>query len=340
MSLKNVANRAFYAGPRFEFRAACDAALQHHPELRDSTVFLMTAANDDGRDLDAYGATAPVNQTLANRLWQRQLRHVIARARAEKTSFACFYDRGPLQALVFTPHSMLAPVHAHRAAMLFFEFDHELGHMLTRAGRDLAGGTNPRAECAADAYATLRAIQRFGADAPHLRAMAAYRARALITCNAKDHVTTPLIDAILCDAARVDFSKLTPAETVMAANEYVTRYASDKPAIAFTLRQFRGCPKFDTDRVQLIRLAQLVLATKHAFAFKIGARAVMDAVARDACPLPAESRRHIALELQSRALALGLADTYTVLRDAARGLAQLRPDVPPNRYATSATRIA
>lgn len=340
MSLKNVANRAFYAGPRFEFRAACDAALQHHPELRDTTIFLMTAANDDGGKLDAYGATAPVNQTISNRLWQRQLRHVIARARTEKTSFACFYDRGPLQAVVFTPHSMLAPVHPHRAAMLFFEFDHELGHMLTRAGRDLAGGTNPRAECAADAYATLRAIQRFGADAPHLRAMAAYRARALITCNARDHVTAPLIDAILSDAARMDFSQLTPDETVTAANEYVRRHASDKPAIAFTLRQFRDCPHFETDRVQLIRLSQLVLATKHAFAFKVGARAVMEAISRDRCPLPAESRQHIALELQKRALALGLADTVHILRDAARGLAQLRLDVPPARHSTAATRIA
>ena len=72
-----------------------------------------------------------------------------------------------------------------------FTLDHEIGHLICPGGIEKF---NLR-ECVADAYATIRHIQRFGADSPYLHNIVHSRAVGLVFERGEgSHFTSPVTD--------------------------------------------------------------------------------------------------------------------------------------------------
>ncbi len=318
--------------PRFDFRDAAFEALEHFPQLRARTIFLLDQQNPDGSALKAYGEPNTVIAQMSNQSWRKNINGFLAYMREHKTSVACFIKGQPHQAIIFTPHSVLSPVHNDRAAMLFFEFDHELGHLLTSKGRNITEhGTTTEAENSAEAFATLRSIQRFGGARAHLDALSRWRARCLIASGNKTHITTAVIDAIIADSTRVDFSKLTPQETIMAANEYAQRYCPSGKDVDFAVANLHGAKDFASNGDHQQRLVSMLLTTSSPFIFHIGARAVVSVLANDiGAKLPKDLRNSMIMKLQSRAYKLGLEDTLAHLQ-ASSGIIEPKTKKPASR---------
>ena len=318
--------------PRFDFRDAAFEALEHFPQLRERTTFLLDQQNPDGQALKAYGDPKAVVTQMGNLTWRKQIHGFLAYMRENKTSVACFVKGMPHQAIIFTPHSVLSPVHSDRAAMLFFEFDHELGHLLTSKGRNITvHGTTTEAENSAEAFATLRSIQRFGGARAHLDALSRWRARCLIAGGNKTHITTAVIDAILADSTRVDFSKLTPQETIMAANEYAQRYCPTGKDVDFAVANLHGAKDFMHDGAHQQRLVNILMNTQQPFIFHIGARAIVSVLSSDiGAKLPKDLRNSLIMKVQSRAYKLGLEDTLAQLQ-ASSGIVEPKTKKPASR---------
>jgi hypothetical protein len=103
-----------------------------------------------------------------------------------------------------------------------FIFDHELGHLLLKNGMT---GDEHLNECAADAYATLRHIQRYGADTQFLRYY--NRADMVIFGQSPAHCTDMVVKRVKELAESMDLSALSDAQTVRLAEEIANDYRVD-----------------------------------------------------------------------------------------------------------------
>jgi hypothetical protein len=99
--------------------------------------------------------------------------------------------------------------------MRLFVIYHETGHAL------IPGKGERFRECAADAYAALRLLQRFGDDAiPLLSMLSWHRARNAVDGGVFSHLTSPVLDKIIADNEECDFAGLSPQQTVGLAVQY------------------------------------------------------------------------------------------------------------------------
>jgi len=156
-----------------------------------------------------------------------------------------------------------------------FVFDHEIGHLLCKNG---LAKTNLR-ECVADAYATIRHIQRFGQDSAAIRRLVDKRAVELVFGDGVEHFTAPVVEKILADSAKMDFSKLTPTETVALAERYAIENPVDPDMTRRIAQDFKtlesGFPRLLKGDFTVIRLLdELVRNSNDPHFFKWGAVAV------------------------------------------------------------------
>lgn len=105
---------------------------------------------------------------------------------------------------------------AGRAVSDAFIFDHETAHLLCKEG---LGNVN-MGECVADAYATIRHLQRFGVGSPAIHRLVQRRAMETILGHNGSHFTAPVVERILSDRSRMDFAALTPEQTMDIAHQY------------------------------------------------------------------------------------------------------------------------
>ena len=157
-----------------------------------------------------------------------------------------------------------------------FVLDHEIGHMVCRNGGPAYFNLR---ECAADAYATIRHIQRLGLS-DTVRTIADARAVELVfrTDNG-DHFTSPVTEAILADAEKMDFTALDAKQTAELANRYALAYvmnAFDHADAVAAFRPLRGkLPELAADgAAPLCALADIVLETNSPTIFRWGAKAL------------------------------------------------------------------
>ena len=103
------------------------------------------------------------------------------------------------------------------------------------------GGSNKGAELEkeyiADAYAAIRLIQRFGADS-EIKNLPAMRAVEMLFCENASHFTLPVVERIIADAKTVDFSALSPQQTVARAVEYAEKYGEKPQMVGFMADAF------------------------------------------------------------------------------------------------------
>ena len=176
---------------------------------------------------------------------------------------------------------LLLGAHVHQGILCAYVFDHEAGHALTRNGI----GQFNLSECAADAYAVLRHLQRFGMQSTYLESVAAIRAVELIFRQEwsgvyGNHFSSPVIDAVLRDSRAVDFSALSQAETIALADRYALAHAHHPELVRQTAANFSAFRGKLSDMAlgdysALELLGQHVLTTRAFVDFKYGARALL-----------------------------------------------------------------
>ncbi len=123
-----------------------------------------------------------------------------------------------------------------KAFMRLFGLLHETGHVLI--GGPSPKPNNPYSECAADAYAALVCLQRFGNDAAELLSLIGWgRIIKSIVADTK-HLTTPVLDKIIADSATEDFSQLSQAEIVDLAKQYAKDWTPKASVLAASRPDF------------------------------------------------------------------------------------------------------
>lgn len=101
-------------------------------------------------------------------------------------------------------------------------FDHEVGHMLVPGGHqeDLSSHYQ---ECAAEAYALIRHVQRYGTGTDIFEVSHVYAMSQLLEGSAHYYVAG-VIDKVLSLSRSVDLSALTPQQTVTLAGSIAENY--------------------------------------------------------------------------------------------------------------------
>ncbi len=204
---------------RFEFNKAVEEALREHPHLADKIVFI------DVRDeKKKYGAEKAIEESELRQMGRR-MRENIQLVHQARSSMSFSRDTYGIGALLFYSGDQALEIFSksNPDAAAFATFDHELGHLLTKGGF-AAGKDMPLREVAADSYAIIRNIQRFGKDKATGDHAGFKRAFNFVMHDNPFYLTTFAIDAIMADRNRVDFSKLTPQETLDTADEYAKKH--------------------------------------------------------------------------------------------------------------------
>ena len=160
-----------------------------------------------------------------------------------------------------------------------FVFDHELGHAIVSGG---VGFDKNKAECTADAYATIRHLQRYGADSPAINAIVANRSFDLVFREGwygSSHFTSPVTQKILDCRHRIDWDSLTPEQTVKMAQKFVLEHEMSVEARAALSKDFKDLSGKAKDIeagdiTPLRELADKVLSTNSADVLKYGSAAL------------------------------------------------------------------
>ena len=255
---------------RFDFNAAAQQARREYPALRKHAMFI-DASNDNWRDIEYTLDHLAVDEEDIE-----SVHKTFNDARRLKTSFHLAVTRGgeeePFSAVVFHPDRHPLYGTARGAVDDAATFDHETGHALTP---ELHG--NP-AENVADAYASLKHLQRSGGEADSLDYCSWKRALVFVTTGIPTHLTTFTVDKILCDRKTADFMSLTPAETAAIAIEYAKHNAPSKKelsALAKDFKPLKNLPLKDAFR----KLAQITFAAEDdSDTFYLGARVLQGAL--------------------------------------------------------------
>lgn len=178
----------------------------------------------------AFGA-GPFSKRLAEA--QKKITHVLNQNRMlppfHSLIFArlgfgrtCSYIAFPEDAQLFAMFG-----EANRSLMKLFFLYHEAGHALVLKGLD--ADRPPLKESAADAYAALRLLQRFGAAAvPFLSQFSWLRANQAVAGGDTMHLTTTVLDKIILDSAQRNLSRLNHDEIIQLARTYAKALAPKK----------------------------------------------------------------------------------------------------------------
>lgn len=156
-----------------------------------------------------------------------------------------------------------------------FIFDHETGHLLCEKGLSDFN----LSECIADAYAALRHFQRFGKDTAAIQKLLQRRAVEITFDKTGEHFTAPVLEKIIADSRKTDFSALTPLQTVIRAQRYAEENALEAQLVKYITNDFKT-PRFKLQEMikgdfrALHALGDFVLKTTIPEEFKWGAVAV------------------------------------------------------------------
>jgi hypothetical protein len=102
----------------------------------------------------------------------------------------------------------------NKETVQLFVLYHETAHLLISEGAPINN------ECAADAYAAIRLLQRFGDEVAPLLSMWSWLRAESVLYSDMNHLSTLTLDRIVADAASGSFSGLTASQTVDYAVSY------------------------------------------------------------------------------------------------------------------------
>ena len=242
------------AAPRaaFDFNAAARKAAADHPALRRSAAFIDARSN-------GWIADDKLIEKIIDEDEMETIEDVVKSAKRLKTSFsqAVKLDRSrEAHAIIFHPdrHPLFSP----QPGVIddTGSFDHETGHVLAPDFHDTLG------ENAADAYAMLRRLQRFGPDEADADYCGWKRALAFAITGATSHLTTFTVDKIVLDAKTADFISLSPKETAAIARAYAKAHTPDDKALKQLAKAFAPVKGKKANEETLREIARITLAAK------------------------------------------------------------------------------
>lgn len=147
-----------------------------------------------------------------------------------------------------------------------FTLYHEFGHTLLTEG-PAADKTHTYEESAADAFAALCFLRRFGKEAAPLLSVVGWLRALHAVTGGTAHLTTTVLDKIIADADALDIGGLSLKEIAATAHDYATDWAPDEARLK------RAIPHFvQSNNAALSVLEETALASSDTFAFYIGAK--------------------------------------------------------------------
>lgn len=102
---------------------------------------------------------------------------------------------------------------------LIYNLDHEIGHHIVKNGYPSSNVSKQLAESAADAYATLRHIQRFGKNTEFAECCGGIGASRIVLFSDTEHYTTDTIQRVIQLSEGMDISRLSLRETAGLAKK-------------------------------------------------------------------------------------------------------------------------
>jgi hypothetical protein len=215
---------------------------------------------------------------------KKHMQPIIAKCAQNKTSYCHFNGPGGGFVFVYSGADALrfTKQHSH-ATELQFIFDHETAHAIIEDGRS---DNRFLAESIADAYATVRHLQRSGGDTRFIEDMMLARATdTVFRENGIFNFSCPVIDKILADAKTVPFEKFSHAETVSYVTAMAQQHTLDGSALHSLHENLAGLKGHPV----LSDLQKVIATTTDANALVWGKK-VMHALTLNRVPKPANLR--------------------------------------------------
>ncbi len=211
------------------FNETAAAAYAAFPRQLQRLVILMTPSSDT----PVYVSPAIADQLTKNTADIKKAVEYAAQRMRDKTWTAMAnknYDLAGtsvnLIALSENPNVSVSARCTKEMKDIFF-LDHEIGHHILKNGYFSAEISRQQAEAAADAYAMLRHIQRFGKNTDHAAFYDDDRASRIILLSDPEHYTADAIQGAIRLADEMDISGLSLRETAALAEKIADKYRMD-----------------------------------------------------------------------------------------------------------------
>ena len=256
------------------FNREVKKALTDFPQLQGRFMFIN--APEDNAVLD-------IDKEMVGIRSERELQHILGEIKytAEKagSSMATKLGRDTLDVLVYTPlpFKMFTGKDQTQEMEAMAVFDHELGHLVVRGGYFSQDPT--LRETAADTFAVLRHIQRYGEESKAIEKAGWRRAFDFVVSGDAGHFTMLTLDEVAKIKDKLDIKNMSPQQTSDLASRLAlehTPHADVTNSIAYEFEPVRQTLK----RTQNIEAAMKTLAdiilddNADYYAIKIGGRAL------------------------------------------------------------------
>lgn len=220
---------------RFNYPQEIDAVIAAHPDAFEN-IFFVSAPWQTARSNLNFECFGPAwDKFKDDEDARRQVEYSVMRTVESSTSRAVVYPPKDMKYIViFFPNAM----NERKPHDMAFTFDHEVGHHLVPSGFLRTGEESNmlKGESAADAYASLRCLQRFGAkdglailDNAHTQRML-YPLRTHVKGD-WIHLTTAVLQQIIADHPDSGFETMTPEETLREAEFYAQKFSPRLDAV-------------------------------------------------------------------------------------------------------------
>jgi hypothetical protein len=211
----------------FNLKAEAAQILHDFPQIGENIIFAMAdAATYTPENPETYGQPQAVAFETKSGWIKRTIEHAIETGVSTLLPQNAADNKNNIIAV--NPHENFGKTFGTEAVQFL---EHEMGHLVTPTGLDAR-----LMEASADAYMTLRLLQRFGEDAVKVLSGASAERAYGIFANKTDYtyLTSPVIDKIIEDSRYTDFKAFSPAETAALASQYARdNYPEDEAIQSF-----------------------------------------------------------------------------------------------------------
>lgn len=256
------------------FNREVKKALTDFPQLQGRFMFIN--APEDNTVLN-------IDKEMLGISSDRQLQRIVddIKHTAEKagSSMATKLGRDSLDVLVYTPlpFKMFTGKDQTQEMEAMAVFDHELGHLVVRGGYFSQDPT--LRETAADTFAVLRHIQRYGDESKAIEKAGWRRAFDFIVSGDAGHFTMLTIDEVAKLQDKLDIKNMSPQQTADLASRLAlehTPHADITNSIAYEFEAVREVMRATRNiEAAMKALADIILDDKaDYYAIKIGGRAL------------------------------------------------------------------
>lgn len=267
---------------RFDLGYEARQILHDYPQLDGHTVFVSTEAPEvlHGGTQDLPDRYLPLLPSYVESCIERALEKNTSMAYADNIIDRQTGGAFPLKVVVLipTPASPHRNIERERGFRDFFVLNHEAGHLLLPYDSGDGLQPYPFTECLADAFATIRAVQKFGADTAIYDRLGAMRSVGFMLSGNVRHLTTTVTSRIMEDAQRRDFSLLDPDKTMRASKKYALAFTPRPGDLARAEQSYSAIADYmrgntAVDKLQLLGLiCNTSLSTADRFSFYLGAK--------------------------------------------------------------------